>query len=497
MYTLYYGTIVHTPTISSIEININTLVGVNSNGTIDFIHKNLSKDVNPIKFFFNNHSPSDPIKEFKFNDNSQNPLQFFCPGFIDTHIHASQYPNLGIGIGVPLLDWLKQYTFPMEESFKKENLLMAEDVYNKVISRTLSCGTTCASYFTTIDYDTTTLFTDLLLKHGQRGFVGKVCMDHNEPYPQYSESFEQSIESQQKILNYIESKNSKINARYSEKKGTLSTCNHDHSRLVTPIITPRFAPVCSDPLLQTLGAISLANSLPIQTHIAENLKEVALMKELFPQFENYASVYDHYQLLTNRTILAHAVHLDDDECKIISERGCTISHCPTSNSFLSSGEAPIKKYLKHNINIALGTDLSGGFDSSILGIMKHSILVSHHLAMPEEIDDSNKLSIKEVMYMATQGGAKAVGLGDTIGTFHVGKQWDAQLIDLASSNSYLDVFEWQVPDTKGDPTKAVEKINELLGRWIFNGDDRNCMKVWVNGNLVVDKEDTSDGWVIV
>ncbi|CAH2350034.1 probable guanine deaminase [[Candida] railenensis] len=489
MYTLFYGTFIHTPSINEIEIRTNTLVGVDPTGRIDFIRYNYSKsDRDPVKFFFTNHTPSEPIKNFNFQDHSNNPLQFFFPGFVDTHIHASQYPNVGIGIGVPLLDWLKEYTFPTENAFKQENMEMARDVYTKVINRTLQNGTTCASYFTTIDLPTTELFSDLLIKYGQRGFVGKVCMDHNEPYPEYAESFTDCIDVQQKIINYIDQK-------YPKER---------REKLITPIITPRFAPVCSEPLLETLGMVSKSQNLPIQTHIAENLKEVELMKELFPKFENYASVYDHFSLLTNRTILAHAVHLTDKECEIISERKCSISHCPTSNTFLSSGEAPVKKYLKHNINVSLGTDLSGGFESSILSIMKHSILVSHHLAItkrhsdPKKEHKDDKLSINEVMYMATLGGAKAVGLSDMVGSFEVGKKWDAQLIDLGGKDSSMDIFEWQVPSGKVVSKEYTDKVEQLLGKWVFNGDDRNCRKVWVNGKVVIDKEvKREDEWVLV
>lgn len=485
MYTLYYGTFVHTPTIDEIKIHTNTLVGVDQSGKIDFIRYNHAQDnkrsQDPVKFFFANHTPREPITVFNFQDYLKNPLQFFCPGFVDTHIHASQYPNVGIGLGVPLLDWLKDITFQFENSFNEANMKMAEDVYNRVIKKTLQNGTTCASYFTTIDYKTTCLFSDLIVKHGQRGFVGKVCMDHNEAYPDYVEkNFAESVENTQRVINYIETK-------YAKEKA---------QNLITPIITPRFAPTCTETLLETLGGMSTANDLPIQTHISENLKEIELIKELFPAFENYASVYDHFLLLNNRTILAHAIHLSDKECDIIRDRKCSISHCPTSNTFIASGEAPVKKYLKHNINVSLGTDLSGGFELLILGIMKHSILVSHHLSMKKEAKHEDvQLNITEVMYMATLGGAKAVGLGESIGSFEIGKKWDAQLIDLEPN---LDIFEWQVPNNHKSPKEQQAKIIQLLGKWVFNGDDRNCKKVWINGRMVVDKEvKGTDEWIMV
>ena len=90
--------------------------------------------------------------------------------------------------------------------------------------------------------------------------------------------------------------------------------------------------------------------------------------------------------------------------------------------------------------------------------------------------------------MATKAGAKAVGLEHQIGTFEKGKRWDAQLIDLNSPNSIIDIFDWQIK-------KDRKSMSDLLGKWIFSGDDRNCIKVWCNGRLVVDK--TVDEWVFI
>lgn len=122
--------------------------------------------------------------------------------------------------------------------------------------------------------------------------------------------------------------------------------------LVQPIITPRFAISCDDGLLDSLGALASSDpTLRIQTHISENPSEVLFTKELFPGAPNYASVYDSAGLLRHNTILAHAVHLEDAEVELIAERRSGISHCPTSNFNLSSGVAPIGKYLDRGIKV--------------------------------------------------------------------------------------------------------------------------------------------------
>lgn len=501
-YTLYYGTFIHTPKLNQLEINFNTLVGVNADGIIDFIEKDYKSsnhdNKSPIQFFIEEYNHVDDQRRgrrdgrsgrgwnnghFEFIDYSQDLNKFFLPGFIDTHIHASQFPNCGIGLGTPLLDWLKTYTFPLENQFNSTNESFSIEIYSKIIEKTLNNGTTCGSYFTTIDSYSSKLFSNLLLIKGQRGFVGKVCMDHNEPYPEYQESLEDCIESMNEIINYIDE------------------INPQGESLVLPIITPRFAPVCSRDMLKFLGNLSIEKNLPIQTHISENKDEIKLVHDLFPDCDNYASVYDKHNLLNSNTILAHSIHLNQNEINLIKNKNCSISHCPTSNTFISSGEAPIYNYLYNDkINVSLGTDVSGGFDCSILSIIKHSILVSHHLSMKSPPSQNNKISIIDGIFMSTMGGAIAVGLNDKIGSFEIGKKFDTQLIDLNSFNSNTDVFNWQLPnDDQDDYDTKFNKMKDLLGKWIFTGDDRNCIKVWCNGRLIINKEKSNhrdDRWII-
>ena len=122
--------------------------------------------------------------------------------------------------------------------------------------------------------------------------------------------------------------------------------------LVQPILTPRFAISCTDELLASLGALASSDpTLRIQTHISENPSEVAYTRELFPTAPHYAGVYDMFGLLKHNTILAHAVHLTEDEVNLIKERNAGISHCPNSNFNLSSGIAPIGHYLDKGIKV--------------------------------------------------------------------------------------------------------------------------------------------------
>jgi len=225
-----------------------------------------------------------------------------------------------------------------------------------------------------------------------------------------------------------------------------------------------------------LGALQKETNLPVQTHISENVKECALVKEMFPEYASYAEVYDRHGLLGPKTILAHAVHLSEDEVDLVKARKAKISHCPASNSALTSGTCKVRWLLNKGVVVGLGTDMSGGYSPSILEAVRQASLVSRHVAMSG--DEEAKLSIEEVLYLATRGGAKVVGLEGKVGGFDVGLEWDAQLVGLGTVESEevldggaVDIFGW-------------EDWDERVAKWVYNGDDRNTLKVWVKGRLV-------------
>lgn len=392
---------------------------------------------------------------------------FFFPGFIDTHIHAPQYPNAGIFGKSTLLDWLTTYTFPLEASlggegplsFEKTNkpqkidhVARSKHVYDKVVSRTLSNGTTTASYFATLSVESTNLLADVAHRAGQRAYIGRVCMDHPETCPEYyrDESPAQTISNARDSIAHIQQLDSS-------------------GVLLAPIITPRFAPSCKAETLSLLGALAKENDLRIQTHISENTNELKLVKHLYPERASYTDVYDHAGLLTDRTILAHGIHLSDEEISTIKARGSKISHCPASNSALGSGFCPVRKLLETGIDVSLGTDVSGGYSTSILDCVRQACLVSRQLGY---VNDSKKwnIGVTEGLWLATVGGARSVGLCDKLGGFEVGMYWDAQEIVL-DEQGQVDVFGW-------------ETWEELIDKWVWNGDDRNVRKVWVGGRLV-------------
>ncbi|TXT04306.1 hypothetical protein VHUM_04193 [Vanrija humicola] len=240
--------------------------------------------------------------------------------------------------------------------------------------------------------------------------------------------------------------------------------------IVRPVLTPRFAISCSPDLLSALGALAAERSLPIQTHLAENTSEIAEIRRLFPAAKTYAGVYAAHGLLTPRTILAHAVHLDDAERDVIAAHGAGVSHCPGSNTNLNSGAARVLDMLSHGIRVGLGSDCSGGCSLGILPQIRDARTVSRGLAF--EGLAARGLSVPELFHMATLGGASLCGLDD-VGNFAPGSQFDAL---------------WVKPRSPGMWVDDGEGVQSVFEKWLFTGDDRDIASVWVKGRRVAGSE---------
>lgn len=456
--TLYHGNIVHTPTLGALEVLPNAWVGVDEKGTIAFIDTEGKLTASQVA---ETHQwDSFDLDVFELGSD---PTRFWFPGFFDTHIHAPQFPNNGIFGNTTLLEWLETYTFPLESSFK--DVKVASEIYQRVIGRTLANGTTCASYYGTIHADATNILAKEAFQQGQRALIGKCCMDKESP-DHYIETLDSWESSQQKVLDYIHN---------VDPTGSV----------IAPVLTPRFAGSCTEKMLLAVGKLREKGDYYCQTHLSENHQEIEWILKQFPQYKSYTEIYEKTNLLSRKTILAHCIHLSEDEKATLEKFQCGVSHCPTSNSSITSGEARVRWLMDGGVQVSLGSDCSGGFSPSILEVAKHALLVSRHLVMKTGAEEE-KLSTNEVLYLATMGGAQVMGVESQLGSFAVGKKWECQLIDLGLTGSKVDLFKFQIP--QWGETSSLGKFQNLVDKWVFNGDDRNVVKVYVNGRCVVDKQ---------
>ena len=466
---IFYGRFVSTPDPNTLSIQENMAVLVtntNGRGIISGIAQNVAHSSDAAAAL--GVSASTSIITPSTDDS------FFFPGFIDTHIHAPQYPNLGLFAGT-LLDWLKAYTFPMESSLGNPNspayanwtsstppdpLARAQRVYSRVIDATLAFGTTTAAYYATIDVPATNLLADLAFQKGQRALIGRTCMDNQEYNLDYyrDESLTAAINATWAVIDHVQA---------LDPTGDL----------VRPIITARFAPACTNESMTALGQIAKDKDLPVQAHISENVKEVALVAEMYPQQDSYAATYDAHGLLTDKTILAHGVHLTEAEMALIAERGSGVSHCPDSNSALGSGIAPVRKMIEAGVKVGLGTDAAGGFSPSMLDNVRQAFLVSQLLAFQEGQNKSLIVPVAEALWLGTMGGAKLVAMEGKLGGFEKGMFWDAQEVVLGSDTDEVgevDIFGW-------------ETWSDRVMKWVWGGNASNVKRVWVGGRLVHQK----------
>ncbi|NXH51342.1 GUAD deaminase, partial [Rhabdornis inornatus] len=435
---VFKGTFVHSSASAPLEILHGHLLGVDDNGTIVFVEQ------------------ADQLEQltktwgFKTSDIRQlSKHEFFMPGLVDTHIHAPQYSFTGTRVDLPLLQWLTSYTFPTEAKY--QDCGFAEEVYTRVVRRTLKNGTTTACYFATIHTDSSLLLAEIIDKFGQRAFVGKVCMDMNDSVPQYRETTADSVQETDRFVKEL------LEKKYPR---------------VQPIITPRFGPSCTEDLLNALGDLAQTHDLHVQSHISENEEEVKLVENMFPAYQNYTELYDKNKLLTSKTVMAHACHLSEEELKLFSLRGAAISHCPNSNFSLRSGVLNVRKVLEHSVKLGLGTDVAGGYSASMLDAIRKTMMASNSL----QINKVNEtvITLEEAFQLATLGGSQALGLDYVIGNFEVGKEFDALLINTKASDSPFDLFS--ADDFEVIRTGLMIKII---------GDDRNISEVYVAGKQVV------------
>lgn len=404
--------------------------------------------------------------------------QFLFPGFVDCHIHGPQYPNIGLGLDLPLLQWLETYTFPLEAAFADNDF--AQQVYEAVVRRTINCGTTLAAYFATNYRESSLILAKQAIKQGQRALIGKVCS--NMCSPDY----------------YVE----KTTESLRETEAFIHDVLNLNSTLVKPIVTPRFALSCSIELMRGLGTLASKYNLHIQTHISENNAEVKTVKQMF-KAKSYTSVYQDVNLLTKKSIMAHGVHLDDDELLLLKQYGTAIAHCPTSNTKLRSGHCDVRRLLDAGIKVGLGTDVSGGHNASMLMAIQDALNVSHslnfakkqHIAGTGRIQNPDShfnlkyevLEYKQALYLATLGGANALSLDDICGNFAVGKEFDAQLIDV--SVEPLQVFD--IPESVGrNSTASYSWLDQMIQKFVYAGDDRNIRKVFIGGKQVKNLKST-------
>lgn len=427
--TVFHGNVIYTSTPDTFQVLEHGYIVVDQDGIIQSVGTTLPEEYQ-----------SATVEEL--GD------KLLIPAMNDLHVHAPQFRNQAIAMDKELLSWLEAFTFPEEKRFS--DVRYAQQVYKHFIHTLWLNGTMRASTFATIHKESTLLLADMFDQSGMGAKIGLVAMNRNCPdflqntTEEYLSDFDELI-------------------RHTEKMS-----------LVDPIVTPRFVPTCTPEMLSALGNLAVDNQLPVQSHLSENKGEIQWVKELDPSSSCYGDNYKKYKLFGQTpTLMAHCCYSEGVEEQMIADCGVMVVHCPTSNSNLSSGCAPIRRFLEKGIKVSLGTDISGGHQASIFHVMQHAIQISK-LRYAQSNGKEPFLKLSEAFHMATKVGGSFFG---KVGSFEPGYEFDALVIDDSSLNELSASANYIV-----SPYTLLQRLERL----VYIGDDRQIERRFCKGKEIAD-----------
>lgn len=361
------------------------------------------------------------------------------PGFIDPHIHFPQVQVIA-SWGAQLLDWLNTYTFPEEARFSQQG--HAEAMADRFLDLLLAHGTTTAAAFCSSHPQSAEALFAAARARGMAMVAGKVMMDRNAP-PEVLDSPEQGYDDSKAL---IEKWHGQARLRYA--------------------ITPRFAITSTPEQLAMAGQLVREHpDCHIQTHLSENLDEIAFTLSLYPQARDYLDIYESHGLLSDKLLLGHSIHLREREIARMRETGSRAIFCPTSNLFLGSGLFDEAGLRAAGITTGIATDVGGGSSYSMLQTLNEGYKI---LQLRNQ-----KLHPYSAFHWATRGNAIALGMQGSIGTLDAGT--DADLVVL---------------DSRATPAMALrmeraETLAEELFILQILGDDRAIAQTYVAGKAML------------
>ena len=360
------------------------------------------------------------------------------PAFSDLHIHASQFVQRGVGMDKLLFDWLNDYTFPQEARFASMDY--AKNVYDQVVTELLRQGTFHASLFTTIHYDASDYLFRALADKGMYAYVGKVNMDMNSP-EYLCETTEESLKETECFL-----------------------AEHQGKGTVQPILTPRFAPTCSEPLMKGLGELAAKYHCGLQTHLVESQAEVKWTLELFPDYGSDAEIYERNGLLEHGpSIFAHYIFPSQADLDIIRKAGSVTVHCPDATTNIIAGIMPAKALSEKGVPIAMGCDIGGGQHAAVYRQVARAVQLSK-LKEFYEPEGNGSITFAQAFHMATKAGGSVF---DRAGSLEKGYRFNALVLDGLEDEGF---------------TLSPEERAE---RFCYAGDDRNIIGRFIDGKEII------------
>lgn len=360
------------------------------------------------------------------------------PGFIDPHIHFPQMQVIG-SYAANLLEWLNTYTFVEEQKFG--DIAHATRIASRFFDELIRHGTTTAAAYCSVHPESVDAFFGEAAKRDMLMIGGKVMMDRNAP---------------QALRDTPQSS-------YDDSKRLLAKW-HGQGR-AHYAITPRFAITSSPDQMEMAEALAREHpDVHIQTHVDENVAEIAFARELYPNLPDYLGIYERYNLLGPKTLLGHCIHLTHRECAVLTETQSVAVWCPTSNLFIGSGLFDRARLMAHGARIAVATDVGGGTSYSMLRTLDEGYKV-------QQLRE-HRLTPLNSFYMMTLGNARALSLDDRIGSIEAGRDADLVVLDARAT-----------PQMSLRMDAVTSLANELFLLQTC-GDDRAVVETYVAGKAM-------------
>jgi guanine deaminase len=367
------------------------------------------------------------------------PDKLIMPGFIDPHIHYPQTQVIA-SYGAQLLEWLEKYTFVEEQKFADpQHASHNAEFFLDELARN---GTTTAVAYCSAHPSSA----EALFAAAHRRNVGMVAgtaiMNRNGP-PGLLEPAGEAIPASRELIKRWHGKGRQ---RYA--------------------VTPRFAITSTGSQLGEAGA--LLQEFPtvlMQTHLDENLDEIATVKALFPEEPSYTAVYHRFGLLGPRSLMGHCIHLDDAEVALMRDTRSVAVFCPTSNLFIGSGLFNYKRLNEAGVRIALATDVGGGTSYSMLRTAAEAYKVM-------QLQGQN-LPALAAFDLITRANASALGLDGEIGTLQPGTFADLVVLDARATPAMAHRME------------VTRDLEEELFVLMTMGDDRAVRQTYIAGRSVL------------
>jgi guanine deaminase len=378
------------------------------------------------------------------------------PGLVDLHVHLPQVPSAGLGAGLDLLTWLERHIFPLERGY---DVPTAAALAPQVFRALAAAGTTTVVGYGAIWQDSLDATFWAAEAHGIRAIIGKVMMDRITYNPAIAPAaiLEQSLRESEELCQ--------------------TWHGRDDGRLQYAF-TPRFAVSCTAEMLAVSAAAAARHGAYWQTHLSEDAGEIARVRELFPDALDYLDVYDQAGGVTDKAILAHAIHLSEREVERLAATNAAIAHCPASNLFLASGVMPLARYRAAGLRVGLGTDVAAAPELSIVTQMRTGFYAAHALSIAGRAGNGPLPTPLDWLRLGSLEGARALGLADRIGSLEMGKEADLIAVDPRMT----------LPPGAED----TDDPDGLASRLIFRGHPGMVRGAWVRGRLLpADAQGTS------